>query len=139
MNSPKRINHIGVAVNNLDEAIIWYENVLGLAFEGIEVIESEQVRVAFFRLGESRIELLEPLSDTSPIAKYIRKRGEGIHHIAFEVENIQARLNELATKGVLLIHDEPRHGAHQSFIAFLHPKSTGGVLMELCQSTSKEM
>jgi methylmalonyl-CoA epimerase len=139
INSPKRISHIGIAVTDLDEAIIWYQEVLGLLFEGIEIIESEQVRVAFFRVGESRIELLEPLSETSPIARHIAKRGEGIHHIAFEVEDIQERLKELSLKGVALIHDEPKRGAHQSRIAFLHPKSTGGVLMELCQPVSEEM
>lgn len=138
MESPKRINHIGIAVKNLDESIQWYKEVLGLPFEGIEVIESEQVRVAFFRLGESRIELLEPLSDTSSIARHIQKRGEGIHHIALEVEGIQERLMDLASKGVSLINGEPKRGAHESLIAFLHPKSTGGVLMELCQPISKE-
>lgn len=139
MISPKRINHIGIAVKNLDEAVGWYQNILGLPFEGIEVIHREQVRVAFFRVGESRIELLEPLSDTSPIARHITKRGEGIHHIAFEVEDIQERLKELSSNAVALIHNEPKRGAHQSLIAFLHPKSTGGVLMELCQPAAEEM
>lgn len=133
-----KINHIGIAVNDLDVMIPWYQEVLGLDFEGIQVIESEQVRVAFFRIGDSRIELLAPLTETSPIYRYLQKRGEGIHHIAFEVEDINERLKNLVEKGVSLIHDVPKQGAHQSLIAFLHPKSTSGVLMELCQPASKE-
>lgn len=131
--TPKRINHIGIAVRNLDSSIQWYQEMFGLTLEGIEIVESEQVRVAFLPIGESRIELLEPLSETSAIATYIEKYGEGIHHIALEVSSIQQRLNDLKEKGIRLIHEQPKRGAHHMNIAFLHPKSTGGVLMELCE------
>jgi methylmalonyl-CoA epimerase len=127
------ISHIGIAVNNLDESIRWYREVLGLSFEGIETVESEQVRVAFFRIGESRIELLEALSEESAIARFLAKHGEGIHHIALEVEDLPGRLAALKEKGVRLIHERPKPGAHHMNIAFLHPKATGGVLLELCE------
>ncbi len=137
--SPKKISHIGVAVRNLEEAIPWYRDQLGLEFEGIEVVETEKVRVAFFRIGESRIELLEPTSADSTMAKYLEKRGEGIHHIALEVEDLPARLQSLKENGIRLIHEHPKPGAHQMNIAFLHPKSTGGVLLELCEPNSKNL
>jgi methylmalonyl-CoA/ethylmalonyl-CoA epimerase len=129
----KKISHIGIAVKDLESSIAWYRDVLGLEFEGIETVESEQVRVAFFTVGESRVELLEPMSEESAIAKFLKKSGEGIHHIAFETEGVQNRLDELKEKGVRLIHETPKPGAHRMNIAFLHPKSTGGVLMELCE------
>jgi methylmalonyl-CoA epimerase len=129
----KKISHIGIAVKELDSSIRWYRDVLRLELEGIETVESEQVRVAFFRVGESRIELLEPLSEESPIAKYLTKYGEGIHHIALEVEELDKRLKQLKEKGVRLIHEQPKLGAHQMNIAFLHPKQAGGVLLELCE------
>ncbi|WP_338067062.1 methylmalonyl-CoA epimerase [Thermoflavimicrobium daqui] len=130
---PKKISHIGIAVHHLNEAICWYRDTLGLQFEGIEIVESEKVRVAFLRIGESRIELLEPTDGDSPIARFLEKRGEGIHHIALEVENLQERLRFLKEHGIRLIHEQPKRGAHQMDIAFLHPKSTGGVLLELCE------
>lgn len=128
-----KISHIGIAVKKLEPAIQWYQEMLGLELEGIETVESEQVRVAFLPIGESRIELLEPLSEESAIAKFLTKYGEGIHHLAFEVSNLSDRLRGLSEKGVRLIHEQPKQGAHQMNIAFLHPKSTGGVLMELCE------
>ncbi|BCU81630.1 methylmalonyl-CoA epimerase [Polycladomyces abyssicola] len=131
--APRQISHIGIAVRSLDEAIPLYRDILGLAWEGTETVESEQVRVAFFRIGETRIELLEPLSPESAIAKYLEKRGEGIHHIALEVDDIERRLSELEDQGVRLIHEQPKQGAHNAKVAFLHPKSTGGVLFELCE------
>lgn len=131
--TPRRISHIGIAVRKLDEAIPLYRDVLGLSWEGTETVESEQVRVAFFRIGATRIELLEPLSPESAIAKHLEKRGEGIHHIALEVDDIEHRLSELAKRGVRLIHERPIRGAHNAKVAFLHPKSTGGVLFELCE------
>jgi methylmalonyl-CoA/ethylmalonyl-CoA epimerase len=136
--SPKKISHIGVAVWKLEDSIPWYRDHLGLEFEGIEVVESEKVRVAFFRIGESRIELLEPTSADSTMAKYLEKRGEGIHHVALEVEDLPARLQNLKENGIRLIHEQPKPGAHQMNIAFLHPKSTGGVLLELCEPNSKK-
>ncbi|NIK12379.1 methylmalonyl-CoA epimerase [Alkalibacillus sp. S2W] len=128
-----KIAHIGIAVKSLDEMIPFYRDQLGLTFEGKEQVNSEQVHVAFFKIGESAIELLEPLSDESPIAKYIEKKGEGIHHIAFDVDDVQERLNHLKSEGVPLIHEEPKTGAHDSQVAFLHPKAANGVLFELCQ------
>ncbi|MFC7441021.1 methylmalonyl-CoA epimerase [Laceyella putida] len=134
---PHKISHIGIAVWNLEQACAWYREVLGLSLEGVEEVESEQVRVAFFRIGESRIELLEPLSEQSVIHKYLIHYGEGIHHVALEVSDLKARLREVAERGVRLIHQEPKPGAHQMNIAFLHPKSTGGVLLELCEPQEK--
>ncbi len=129
----KKINHIGIAVKNLDEAISFYEN-LGLSVEGTEVVESQMVKVAFIPVGDTRIELLAATSADSPIAKFIEKKGEGIQHIAFDVDNVQEALTDAAAKEIRLIDKEPRPGAHNSLIAFLHPKSTNGVLIEYCQS-----
>lgn len=134
--SPQKISHIGIAVKELEPAIQWYQEMLGLPLEGIEEVESEQVRVAFLTIGESRIELLEPMSEESSIAKFLSKHGEGIHHIAFEVNDLSKRLQGLSEKGVRLINAQPKRGAHQMNIAFLHPKATGGVLMELCEPAS---
>ncbi|MDQ0158559.1 methylmalonyl-CoA epimerase [Alkalibacillus salilacus] len=128
-----KIAHIGIAVKSLDEMIPFYRDQLGLTFEGKEQVNSEQVHVAFFKIGESAIELLEPLSEESPIAKYIEKKGEGIHHIAFDVDDVQKRLNHLKSEGIPLIHEKPKTGAHDSQVAFLHPKAANGVLFELCQ------
>ncbi|WP_028775672.1 methylmalonyl-CoA epimerase [Shimazuella kribbensis] len=133
-----KISHIGIAVESLEKWIPFYRDTLGFPFLGEELVESEKVRVAFFQIGESRIELLEPVDDTSAIAKHIQKRGEGFHHIAYEVENIHQSISSLQKKGVSLINEEPKEGAHQSLIAFLHPSSTGKVLTELCQSQSQE-
>lgn len=130
---PRKINHIGIAVHDLDASVQLYTQVMGLKLLGLETVESEQVRVAFLEIGETRLELLEPLSPESAIAKHLEKRGEGIHHIALEVEEIEERLSELSTCGIQLIHQQPKKGAHGTNIAFLHPKSTGGVLYELCE------
>ena len=129
----KKINHIGVAVKDLDKAIELYRDQLGLEFNGIDVVESQKVKVAFFKIGETNIELVAPTSEDSPIAKYLEKNREGIHHICFEVEDINKTLNELKSRGVKLINEEPRKGAHGTLIAFIHPKSTNGVLTEICQ------
>ncbi|MDQ0337697.1 methylmalonyl-CoA mutase C-terminal domain/subunit [Caldalkalibacillus uzonensis] len=130
---PKKIAHIGIAVKSIEEALPFYQQQLGLPLEGIETVESEQVRVAFLKAGETRLELLESLSPDGPIAKYIANKGEGIHHLALEVEDIEDRLKQLKENGVQLIHEQPKEGAHAAQIAFLHPKATGGVLLELCQ------
>ncbi len=129
----KKINHIGVAVKDLDKAIELYRDKLGLEFKGTDVVEEQKVKVAFFKIGETNIELVSPISDDSPIAKYLEKNREGIHHIAYEVDNIEEALKILKEKGVKLINEEPRKGAHNTLIAFVHPKSTNGVLTELCQ------
>ena len=129
----KKVDHIGVAVKSLEETLPFYTEVLRLPLLAIEEVESEKVKVAFLEVGETHIELLEPTSDDSAIAKYIEKRGEGIHHIALGVESIQDRLNELKEKGIRLIQEEPKIGAGGAKVAFLHPKSTSGVLYELCE------
>lgn len=131
---PQKIAHIGIAVESIEEMLPFYEEQLCLEVEGIEEVRSEQVRVAFLKIGETRIELLEALSEESPIASFIQKRGAGIHHIALEVDDLSARLAHLRKNGVRLIHEQPRSGAHGTQIAFLHPKAFGGVLIELCQN-----
>lgn len=130
----EKINHIGIAVKNLEAAIPFYRDQLGMEFEGTEEVAEQKVKVAFLKVGESRIELLEPTADDSPVAKFLEKNGEGIHHMAYEVTDIEAALTDLKQKGVRLIDEKPRHGAHGSLIAFLHPKATGGVLTEICQT-----
>jgi len=128
------IDHVGVAVKNLDEAISVYRDVLGFKLEGVHVLAERKVRVAFLSTGgESRIELLEPLGSDSPVAKFLENRGEGIQHVAVKVENIEAVLENLKKKGILLVDDKPRMGAEGTKIAFIHPKSTKGVLLELCE------
>jgi len=128
----KNISHIGIAVKDLDRAIEFYQK-LGLELESTEVVESQKVKVAFFPVNNTRIELLSATSDDSPIAKFIEKKGEGIQHIAFAVDNLPESLKQSEEKGIVLIDKEPRPGAHNAQIAFLHPKSTGGVLVELCE------
>ncbi len=129
----KKINHIGIAVKNIENAIPFYRDVMGMNFEGTEEVSEQKVRVAFLQVGESRIELLEPTSPDSPVAKFLEKNGEGIHHLAYEVDDLDAALADLQAKEVRLIDQTPRKGAHGASIAFLHPKASGGVLTELCQ------
>lgn len=133
----KAVNHIGIAVRSLDAQRGFYEGVLGAKFEGVEEVADQRVRVAFYLIGppESavRLELLEPTSPDSPIAAFIEKRGEGLHHVAYTVDNLQARLDWLRSKGIRLIDERPRLGAHATNIAFIHPKSSLGVLTELCE------
>ena len=128
-----KINHIGIAVNNIEASLPFYRDTLGMTFEGDEVVAEQKVKVAFLAVGESRIELLEPTADDSPVAKFLTKNGEGVHHIAYEVADLKAALADLRRDGVRLIDETPRRGAHGTSIAFLHPKATGGVLTELCQ------
>lgn len=128
----KHISHIGIAVKDLDEGIAFYQK-LGLTLEAIEEVPSQMVKVAFFPVGDTRIELLAPTSEESPIAKFIEKKGEGIQHLAFAVEDLPDALKQSEEEGIRLIDKEPRPGAHGADIAFLHPKSTGGVLIELCK------
>lgn len=131
----KEIDHIGIAVHSLEEAVIIYETTLGLACEGREEIEEQQVVTATFRVGSVSIELLQSSHPEGPIANFLRKRGEGIHHIAYRVENIDTCLNDLKLKEVPLIDQEPRIGAGGSKIAFIHPKGMRGVLVELVERT----
>ncbi|MFW6148235.1 MAG: methylmalonyl-CoA epimerase [Atribacterota bacterium] len=132
----KKIDHIGVAVNSLEESLHIFKDILGMKCSGEEEVKEQNVKVAFLPVGESEIELLESTSPDGNIAKYIEKKGEGIHHIAFEVEDLAVMLKKLQEKGVRLIDKEPRYGAGGARIAFLHPKSTNGILVELCEHKS---
>lgn len=129
-----KINHLGIATNGIDEALKFWEDALGLENVHTEEVEDQKVRVAMLPVGESRIELLEPTSEDSPISKFLEKRGGGIHHIAVEVEDIEASLAKLKSQGVRLIDEKPRVGAEGCLVAFVHPKSANGVLLELTQS-----
>ncbi len=129
---PTHIEHIGIAVKNLDSSIKYYEEVLGLKCYAVEEVRDQKVKTAFFMVGQTKIELLESTEPDGPIGKFIEKKGEGIHHIAFAVDNLSAALQEAESRGVQLIDKFPRAGAEGLSIAFLHPKSTGGVLTELC-------
>jgi len=129
----KKIDHLGVAVNNIDGVKNFWTEIMGLRFEGSETVAEQKVTTAFFPVGESEIELLESTAPDGPIAKYIEKKGEGIQHVAFRVDNIEEALAELKAKGIRLIDEKPRIGAGGAKIAFLHPKATSGVLVELCQ------
>lgn len=128
-----KIEHIGVAVKNLEQSNKLFALLLGSAHYKTEVVESEKVSTSFFKTGESKIELLEASDPLSPIAKFIEKRGEGIHHIAFEVADIRQSMKELKESGFILLNEEPKKGADNKLVCFLHPKSTNGVLVELCQ------
>ncbi len=128
------VEHIGIAVNNLEESVKFYEDVLGLQCYGIEEVKDQKVRTAFFRVGQTKVELLESTDPEGPIGKFIEKRGQGVHHLAFATENLESTLEDLEKKGIQLIDKEPRKGAEGLDIAFLHPKSTGGVLIELCEN-----
>ena len=127
------IEHLGIAVKSLDEAIPFWEKKLGLKCYAIEEVKEQKVRTAFFKIGQSKIELLESTDPEGPIGKFIEKKGEGIHHVAFAVEGLQQALDSVAASGIQLIDKQPRKGAEGLNIAFLHPKSTFGVLMELCE------
>ncbi|MHC6180753.1 methylmalonyl-CoA epimerase [Clostridium sp. JNZ X4-2] len=129
----KKIDHVGIAVKSIEESLKFYEGVLGLKCSGTEEVKSQKVITAFIPLGESELELLEPTSDDSPIAKFIEKNREGIQHIAVRVDDVEASLEELKKQGIRLIDEKPRDGAGGAKIAFVHPKSTKGVLLELCQ------
>lgn len=128
-----KINHIGIAVQSLTDAVPFYRDNLGMAFMGTEEVAEQKVTVAFLQIGESKIELLEPTADDSPVAKFIEKNGAGIHHIAYEVEDIEAAIAKLTADGARMIDSVPRNGAHGARIAFIHPKTSRGVLTELCQ------
>ncbi len=126
------IEHIGIAVKNLEESIKFYENILGLNCYAVEEIEDQKVRTAFFNVGQTKIELLETTDPDGPIGKFIEKRGEGIHHIAFKTNDVKSSLKELKENNIILIDDQPRKGAENLNIAFIHPKSANGVLIEIC-------
>ena len=131
------VDHIGIAVKSIDKSIQYYIETLGLKLLAIEEVVSQGVRVAFIDAGNIKLELLEPLSEDGPIANFLKKRGEGVHHIAFGVTDIRTRMAELEEKGVQLLQDEPKPGAGGAKVAFLHPKSSYGVLYELCEKSNK--
>lgn len=131
------IEHIGIAVKNLEESIKFYEEVLGLKCYAIEEVKDQRVKTAFFMVGQTKVELLESTDPEGPIGKFVEKKGEGVHHIAYAVQGIESALENLEQKGVQLIDKTPRKGAEGLHIAFLHPKSTGGVLTELCENKNK--
>ena len=131
--SVKKINHIGVAVESIAEAARFYKDVLGLPLEGEETVASQKVRVAFLTVGDTRIELLEATAEDSPVKKFIDGKGPGVHHLAFDVDDIEAELARLKSAGVRLIDETPRPGAHGTRIAFVHPKEARGVLVELTE------
>jgi methylmalonyl-CoA epimerase len=132
-----KINHLGIATKSIAESLKFWEKSLGLENVHTEVVEEQKVRVAMLPIGESRVELLEPTSEDSPISKFLEKRGGGIHHIAVEVENIEEALAKLKTQGARLIDETPRIGAEGCLIAFVHPATTGGVLLELTQKITE--
>ena len=128
-----KIEHLGIAVKDIKQANHLYEKLLGYTHYKTEEVESEGVTTSFFTCGESKVELLEATNPESPIAKFIEKRGEGIHHIAFSVDNIREEVKRLKEEGFVILNEEPKKGADNKWVVFLHPKSTGGVLIELCQ------
>ena len=128
------IDHIGIAVKDLNDAVDTYEKLLNTPCYKTETVESEKVETAFFQTGESKVELLGATEQDSVIAKYIEKRGEGLHHVAFEVDNIRAELKRLEAEGFTILNNEPKKGADNKWVAFVHPKDNNGVLVELCQS-----
>lgn len=134
----KKIDHIGIAVKNMAESNELFRKLMGQPHYKIEVVDSEKVATSFFQIGESKIELLEASDPESPIAKFIEKRGEGIHHIAFEVDDIRAEIERLESEGFVALNHEPKRGADNKLVAFLHPKSSNGVLVELCQSIPED-
>ena len=129
-----KINHIGIAVSSIEAALPFYRDNLTMPCAGIEEVAEQKVRVAMLQVGESKIELLEPTSDDSPVAKFIEKNGPGIHHVAYEVADIKAAIAKVMGEGCRMVDEKPRNGAHGTLIAFIHPKSSHGVLTELCQA-----
>lgn len=129
----EKIDHLGIAVKNLEEAVKFYEEVLGLTCSGVEEVPEQKVKVAFFPLGETKLELLQSTSPEGPVAKFIEAKGEGIHHMALRVCGLEDKMQEIEEKGARLIDKTPRYGAGKARIAFVHPKSTGGILLELCE------
>jgi methylmalonyl-CoA epimerase len=129
----RRIDHIAIAVHDIDEAANFYRDILKLDLSGVEVVNEQKTKVGFFKIGESNIELVQPTSDDSPLVKFLETRGPGIHHICLEVDDIQGEVEELKKRGARMIDGKPRPGAHKTQVAFIHPKSSGGVLIELNQ------
>lgn len=129
----KNLDHIAVAVHNVEEAAHFYQDMLGLELRNVEVVKEQKTKVGFFSIGTTNIELVEPATEDSPLVKFLETKGPGIHHLCFEVDDIDQEIKKLIEKGALLIDKEPRPGAHGTRVAFLHPKGTGGVLIELSE------
>ena len=134
----KKLDHIAIAVHNIEHAAKFYQDMLGLELKNVEVVKEQKTRVGFLPIGETSIELVEPSCEDSPIAKFLSSKGSGIHHLCFEVDDIEEEVKALTNKGAQLIDRTPRTGAHQTLVAFLHPKGTGGVLMELSKKLRAE-
>jgi methylmalonyl-CoA/ethylmalonyl-CoA epimerase len=129
----KKINHVAIAVENIEEAAGFYQDTLGLKLSGVEVVAAQKTRVGFLKIGESNIELVQPSEPDSPLVKFLETKGQGIHHICFEVDDVDSEVKALLDKGAKLIDQKPRAGAHNTKVAFVHPKSSSGVLIELCE------
>jgi len=130
----RKIEHLGIAVKNIEESNKLYEKLLGAGPYKEEIVESEKVKTSFFRVGNNKIELVQSLEETGVISKFIEKKGEGIHHVAFDVPDIKAEMQRLSDEGFKLLSEEPRKGADNKLVCFIHPKTTGGILVELCQN-----
>jgi methylmalonyl-CoA/ethylmalonyl-CoA epimerase len=135
----KKINHIAIAVSNLEEAAKFYQTVMGLTLSGIEVVAAQKTKVGFFKIGESNIELVQPAEPDSPLVKFLETKGQGIHHICLEVDDVEAEVRSYLEKGATMVDQKPRPGAHNTRVAFVHPKSSGGVLIELCEYPKKDL
>jgi methylmalonyl-CoA/ethylmalonyl-CoA epimerase len=129
----KKINHIAIAVSDIEESAKFYQNVLGLSLSDVEVVPAQKTRAGFFRIGEMNIELVQPSETDSPLVKFLETKGQGIHHICFEVDDVEAEVSTFLEKGATMVDQKPRPGAHQTKVAFVHPKSSSGVLIELCE------
>jgi methylmalonyl-CoA/ethylmalonyl-CoA epimerase len=133
----KKIDHVAIAVNNLEEAAQFYQEALGLHLSGVEVVHAQKTKAGFLRIGESNIELVQPSEPDSPLVKFLESKGQGIHHICLEVEDVASEVKALIEKGAKMVDQRPRPGAHQTQVAFIHPKSSSGVLIELCELPKK--
>ena len=133
----KKVNHIAIAVNNIEETALFYQNILGLNLSDIEVVIAQKTRAGFLKIGESNIELVQPAEPDSPLVKFLETKGQGIHHICFEVDDVEAEVKDFLRKGVTMIDQKPKPGAHDTKVAFIHPKSSSGVLIELCEPRKK--
>jgi methylmalonyl-CoA/ethylmalonyl-CoA epimerase len=133
----KKINHIAIAVSNIEKAAKFYQDVLGLSLSDVEVVPAQKTRAGFFKIGETNIELVQPSETDSPLVKFLETKGQGIHHICFEVDDVEAEVKAFLEKGATMVDQKPRPGAHQTKVAFVHPKSSSGVLIELCELPKK--
>jgi methylmalonyl-CoA/ethylmalonyl-CoA epimerase len=133
----KKTNHIAIAVNNIEELTNFYQNILGLTLSDIEVVTAQKTKAGFFKIGESNIELVQPAEPDSPLVKFLETKGPGIHHICFEVDDIETEVKAFLERGAMMVDQKPRPGAHNTKVAFVHPKSSSGVLIELCEPPRK--